>query len=85
MVLLPESCKNILKIFWVQLPCLEKILIDLLICLPLLCLTSVYYKETDSLAYVKCGSVHPSLCKNAISHISRSDALKQKEPTKEIK
>ena len=90
--------------------------------------TSVYYKETDSHAYLKYGSSHPKSCKNAIpfsqflrlkclcsdrqdlkakdkemelfflardypqdvvskaidrvSHISRADALKQKEPVR---
>ena len=92
--------------------------------------TSVYYKETDSHAYLKYGSSHPKSCKNAIpfsqflclkrlcsdrqdlkakekemehfflvrdypqnivskvkdrvSHTSRADALKQKEPAKEM-
>ena len=92
--------------------------------------TSVYYKETDSHAYLKYGSSHPKSCKNAIpfsqflrlkrlcsdrqdlkakekemehfflardypqdivskaigrvSHISRADALKQKEPAEEM-
>ena len=92
--------------------------------------TSVYYKETDSHAYLKYGSSHPMSCKNAIpfsqflrlkrlcsdrqdlkakekemehfflardypqnivskaidrvSHISRADALKQKEPAEEM-